>query len=81
MIESYFEDDDFIRLYDTEEKRIITYNKKTQELYYNRDIADYMSDVLPSYLWARHGQHLISDLFEEYFPEYKVKTVTAAGMF
>jgi uncharacterized membrane-anchored protein YjiN (DUF445 family) len=81
MIESYFEDDDFMDMYDTEEKRIITYNKKTQVLYYNRDIADYMSDVLPSYLWARHGQHLISDLFEEYFPEYKVKTVTAAGMF
>lgn len=81
MIESYFEDDDFISLYDTEEKRIITYYKKTQELYFNRDIADYMSEVLPLYLWARHGQYIISDLFEENFPEYKVKTVTAAGMF
>ena len=81
MIESYFEDDDFISLYDTEEKRIMTYYKKTQELYFNRDIADYMSEVLPLYLWARHGQYIISDLFEENFPEYKVKTVTAAGMF
>ena len=81
MVESYYEDDDKISVYDKDEKRLMTFYKKNDELFFNLDISNYMSEILPPYIWARHGQHLISDLFEEYFPQYKVKTVTPAYMF
>jgi hypothetical protein len=32
------------------------------------------------YIWARHGKYIMSDLFEELFPDYKVRDVMAAGM-
>ena len=79
IIDYYFENDELVNLYDKDEKRLLTYMKRSQELYYNFDINKFMNEFIPSYLWARHDKYVISDVFNLYF-DYPVKYVTPAGM-
>ena len=79
MIEYYSEDDDTINIYDGNKKRLYTYRKLSKELYFNRDIVDLIGELFPTYIWARHGQYIISDLFNLHF-DNEVKYVTPAGM-
>lgn len=80
MFESYYEDDKVIHLYGNNDKRLMTYYKNNNELFFNRDIIDYITELIPPFIWARHGKYLMSDMFEEMFPEYKVRDVISAGM-
>lgn len=79
IIVAYSEDDDSISLYDKDETRLLTYRKKSQELYYNFSINNFMSDFIPHYIWSRHSKYVISDVFNNYF-DNPVKYVTPAGM-
>ena len=79
MIDSYYESDSVVHLYDKNEKRVISYYKDSEELYYSRDISDLIMDLMPHYLWMRHGDYVISEVFNSYF-DYPVKYVTTAGM-
>jgi len=80
MIKSCYEDDTVVHLYDENDNRIITFYKKNNELFYNRDISDYITNLVPPFIWARHDKYAISDTFESIFPDYKVRDVIAAGM-
>ena len=80
LITSYREDDDSISLHNENDKRLMSFYKRTGELYYNRDIYDDITNLIPVHIWARHGKYIMSDLFEELFPDYKVRDVMAAGM-
>lgn len=79
MIEYYSEDDNSINLYDSNKKRLYTYRKLSKELYFNREIVDLIGELFPAYIWVRHGQYIISDLFNLHF-DNEVKYVTPAGM-
>lgn len=79
VITAYSEDDDSISLYDKDETRLLTYRKKSQELYYNFKINDFMYDFIPHHIWSRHSKYVISDVFNNYFDD-PVKYVTPAGM-
>jgi hypothetical protein len=80
LITSYREDDKSISLYNENDKRLLSFFKPTGELYYNSDIYYDMTNFIPAYIWARHGKYIMSDLFEELFPDYKVRDVMSAGM-
>ena len=80
MFESYYEDDKVIHLYGNNDKRLMTYYKNNNELFFNRDIIDYITELIPPFIWVRHGKYLMSDMFEEMFPDYSVRDVIAAGM-
>ena len=79
IITAYSEDDDSISLYDKDETRLLTYRKKSQELYYNSNINNFMYDFIPHHIWSRHSEYVISDVFNSYFDD-PVKFVTPAGM-
>lgn len=79
IINSYFEDDSKISLYDKSEKRIMTYNKTSEELFFNRDLSDLIMELIPHHYWMRHGSYVIADVFNTYF-DNPVKFVTPAGM-
>jgi hypothetical protein len=80
LITSYREDDKSISLYNENDKRLLSFFKSTGELYYNSDIHYDITNFIPVYIWARHGKYIMSDLFEELFPDYKVRDVMSAGM-
>lgn len=80
MIDSYYEDDNVVNLYNSEEVRLMSYYKKNNELFYNSDINKLIDNLIPMFIWARHGKYVISDVFESFFPDYKVRDVIAAGM-
>lgn len=80
FVDSYSEDEKRINLYDNNKKRLFSYIKVSKELYYNSDINKLIDELIPTYIWARHGKYVVSDMFEEFFPDYEVRTVTPAGM-
>lgn len=78
--DSYSENDSSIALYDKSGDRILHYMKDSEELYINRIINELMMDLMPHYLWMRHGDYIIADWFHMYF-DNPVKYVSSAGMF
>jgi hypothetical protein len=80
IIKSYYEDDKVVNLYGENDKRLMTFHKNNNELFYNSDINKYITELIPPFIWSRHSKYVISDMFEEFFPDYKVRDVIAAGM-
>ena len=80
LFESYAEDDSSIYIYDSNNDVMIYYNKKSGELFFNREIEDVYSDFFPHPFWNVHSKYALSDLFEELFPKYKVNRVKSANM-
>lgn len=79
-VTSYREDDESISLYDENDKRLMSFYKSSGELFYNSDMSRFMTDVIPVFIWARHDKYIMSDVFEELFPDYTVRSVIPAGM-
>jgi len=82
MITGYGEDDKRIDLYDSNKELLISYRKNRSdrgEVYYSNSLYDLMSTILPHPIWYRHGKYVISDVFESYFPQYKVTRVQTAN--
>lgn len=79
LIDAYYESDSVINLYDKNENRIMSYYKDSRELYYSRTLNDLIMDLIPHYLWMRHGQYIMADVFNSHF-DNPVKYVTPAGM-
>lgn len=79
LIDAYSENENQISLYDKSEKRLLTFQKRSKELYYNRDLNEFMMDNVPAYLWMRHGDYIMAEVFNEFF-EDEIKYVTPAGM-
>lgn len=79
IIDSYFEDESQISLYDKDEMRLFTYRKISEELYYNSKINYFMTEFLPPHIWSRHSKYIISEVFNNFF-DNPVRTVTSAGM-
>ena len=77
-VESYGENDSEVVLFDSDNNILISYNKKTNELYYNFDSFQYYDSLFPHPLWARHHKYILSDVFENLFPHYKVTRVRGA---
>jgi len=82
MIKGYGENDKGIDLYDSNNELLITYRKNHSdrgEVYYSNSLHDLMCNILPPTIWWRHGKYVISDVFESFFPRYKVTRVSTAS--
>jgi len=80
MMKSYNENDDRINIYGENKKRLISYNKKSRELYYDRSISDIMENTLPHPIWYVNGKYIMSEVFESFFPDKIVKSCHSANM-
>jgi hypothetical protein len=49
------------------------------EVYYSNSLYDLMSSILPHPIWFIHGKYVIADVFESYFPRYRVTRVQTAN--
>ena len=75
LIDSYSERDSSITLYDSYGSKMIVYNKNSGELYYDRLSYKSYEEMLPHPFWLRHDKYILADMFNEYFPNYEVKSV------
>ncbi len=79
MIKGYGENEKGIDLYDSEEELLIVYLKSSGEVYYSSTLYDLMTSILPHPIWYIHGKYVIADVFESYFPDYRVRRVSTAS--
>ena len=79
MIKGYGENEKGIDLYDSEEELLIVYLKSSGEVYYSSKLYDLMTSILPHPIWYRHGKYVIADVFESYFPDYRVRRVSTSS--
>ena len=82
MIKGYGEDDKRIDLYDSNEELLMSYRKNHSdrgEVYCSKSLYDLMSSILPHPIWHIHGKYVIADVFESYFPRYRVTRVQTAN--
>ena len=79
MIKGYGENEKKIDLYDSNEELLIVYLKSSGEVYYSSTLYDLMTSILPHPIWYIHGKYVIADVFESYFPDYRVRRVSTAS--
>ncbi len=75
LVDSYDESEFRIGLFDSEGKLIMMYIKQSGELYYSRHLDNTYGDAFPHPIWIVHGDFILSDVFNIYFPDYEVKSV------
>ena len=80
LVDSYSEYSDAFVLLDSDRKKVMIYMKPSGELYYNRDLDNLYNELFPHPIWLVHGKYIMSDVFNEYFPDYEVKSVKSANM-
>ena len=54
--------------------------KPSGELYYRSQLDDTYGDAFPHPIWLVHGKFILSDVFNEYFPDYEVKSVKSVTL-
>ena len=79
-VESYDDSDNRrITLFDSDNKLILVFFTKSGELFYNRELDELYYKLLPHPLWLVHGKFIMSDVFEQLFPDYKVLSSRSVG--
>ena len=73
IFDSYDENNNELVISDTDDKILFSFNKKSGELYYDRELDDVYSGLFPHPIWMRHIKYAMSDAFEQQFPQYKDK--------
>ena len=75
LVDSYDENDFDIYLFDSDNKILVSYIKKSGELYYSRHLDNLYEEMFPHPIWLVHSDFILSDVFNIYFPDYEVKSV------
>ena len=79
-VESYDDSDNRrITLFDSDNKLILVFYTGSGELFYNRELDELYYKLLPHPLWLVHGKYIMSDVFEQLFPDYKVLSAKSVG--
>ena len=79
-VESYDDSDNRrITLFDSDNKLILVFYTGSGELFYNRELDKLYYKLLPHPLWLVHGKYIMSDVFEQLFPDYKVLSSKSVG--
>ncbi len=60
-------------------KLILVFYTGSGELFYNRELDKLYYKLLPHPLWLVHGKYIMSDVFEQLFPDYKVLSSKSVG--
>jgi hypothetical protein len=75
LVDSYGENDFDIYLFDSDNNILVSYIKKSGELYYSRHLDNLYERIFPHPIWLVHSDFILSDVFNIYFPDYEVKSV------
>ena len=78
-VESYDDNVNRITLFDSDNKLILVFYTGSGELFYNRELDKLYYKLLPHPLWLVHGKYIMSDVFEQLFPDYKVLSAKSVG--
>ena len=79
-VDSYDDSDNRrITLFDSDNKLILVFYTGSGELFYNRELDELYYKLLPHPLWLVHGKYIMSDIFEQLFPDYKVLSARSVG--
>ena len=78
-VESYDDNVNRITLFDSDNKLILVFYTGSGELFYNRELDELYYKLLPHPLWLVHGKYIMSDVFEQLFPDYKVLSARSVG--
>ena len=78
-VESYDDNVNRITLFDSDNKLILVFYTGSGELFYNRELDELYYKLLPHPLWLVHGKYIMSDVFEQLFPDYKVLSSKSVG--
>ena len=78
-VESYDDNVNRITLFDSDNKLILVFYTGSGELFYNRELDELYYKLLPHPLWLVHGKYIMSDVFEQLFPDYKVLSSRSVG--
>lgn len=79
-VDSYDDSDNRrITLFDSDNKLILVFYTGSGELFYNRELDELYYKLLPHPLWLVHGKFIMSDIFEQLFPDYKVLSARSVG--
>lgn len=78
-VESYDDNVNRITLFDSDNKLILVFYTGSGELFYNREFDELYYKLLPHPLWLVHGKYIMSDVFEQLFPDYKVLSAKSVG--
>lgn len=78
-VESYDDNVNRITLFDSDNKIILVFYTGSGELFYNRELDELYYKLLPHPLWLVHGKYIMSDVFEQLFPDYKVLSAKSVG--
>lgn len=80
MFDSYDENDKYIRVNNSDGELILVYNKLSGEIFYNRNLDELYYKLFPHPIWLVHGKFIMSDVFEQLFPNHEVFSVKSANM-
>ena len=80
LVDSYSEYSDAFVLLDSDRKKVMIYMKPSGELYYNRDLDKTYNEAFAHPIWMVHGKYIMSDVFNEFFPDYEVKSSKSANI-
>lgn len=78
-VESYDDNVNRITLFGSDNKLILVFYTGSGELFYNRELDELYYKLLPHPLWLVHGKYIMSDVFEQLFPDYKVLSAKSVG--
>ena len=78
MVQSYDDSDNRITLFDSNKKIILFFYIKSGELFYNHELDKLYNQLLPHPLWMIHGKYIMSEVFEQFFPNYTVLSAKSA---
>lgn len=78
-VKSYDDNVNRITLFDSDNKLILVFYTGSGELFYNRELDELYYKLLPHPLWLVHGKFIMSDVFEQLFPDYKVLSAKSVG--
>ena len=78
LVNEYSERDSHITLYDSDGFKIMVFSKHSGELYYDRSLDKRYGELFFHPFWSVNAKYLLAEIFENLFPEYKVKEVSSA---
>jgi hypothetical protein len=82
QIDSYDENDNTIILFNENDndKTLMRYDKKNEELYWDYSLNDNMTKFIPSNYISRHFTYAVQDYFKKQFPDYGIRRITGANI-
>ena len=78
---AYTQNDKYLLVFGDGKKTLLSYNKESKELFYDRSLDDLYKQILPHPVWIINDKYYIHATFEKMFPDLEVKRVRSADIY